>query len=94
MRTVARRGRRCQIPETLQGRGSLEKRYRDDAEKIPLEERDAQQQYDFTYRDFTNRSDPMNVLAERAFGKEKAKFMLDRRGGHVQMDADRGKWKT
>jgi hypothetical protein len=36
----------------------------------------------------------MNVLAERAFGAEQAKFMLDRRAGHVQMDADRGKWKT
>lgn len=69
-------------------------RWLDDAEKLPLDQRDAQQQYDFTYRDFTNRSDPMNVLAERAFGPEQAKFMLDRRGGHVQMDADRGKWNT
>ena len=69
-------------------------RWLDDADTLPLEQRDAQQQYDFTYRDFTNRSDPMNVLAERAFGAEQAKFMLDRRAGHVQMDADRGKWKT
>lgn len=69
-------------------------RWLDDAEKLPLEQRDVQQQYDFTYRDFTNRSDPMNVLAERAFGPEQAKCMLDRRGGHVQMDADRGKWNT
>jgi hypothetical protein len=36
----------------------------------------------------------MNVLAERVFGKEQAKFMLDRRGGLVQMQADRGKWGT
>ena len=68
-------------------------RWLDEAEKIPAGERDAQQQYDFTYREYTNRSDPMNVLAERVFTPEKAKFMLDRRGGLVQMDADRGKWK-
>jgi hypothetical protein len=36
----------------------------------------------------------MNVLAERVFGPEEGRYMLDRRGGHVQMDADRGKWKT
>jgi len=35
----------------------------------------------------------MNVLVERVFGKDQAQFMLDRRGGLVQMDADRGKWK-
>ena len=58
-----------------------------------MDERDAQQDYDFTYREYTNRSDPMNVLAERVFGQEQAKFMLDRRGGMVQMDADRGKWR-
>ncbi len=68
-------------------------RWIDEAEEVPMAERDALQTYDFTYRDYTNRSDPMNVLAERAFGAEQGKFMLDRRGGHVQMDADRGKWK-
>jgi hypothetical protein len=35
----------------------------------------------------------MNVLAEKVFTPEKAKFMLDRRAGIVQMDADRGKWR-
>ena len=35
----------------------------------------------------------MNVLVERIFGEEQGQFMLDRRGGIVQMDADRGKWK-
>jgi len=65
----------------------------EEAEETPMDERDAQQQYDFTYREYTNRSDPMNVLAERVFGEEQGKFMLDRRGGLVQMDADRGKWK-
>ena len=35
----------------------------------------------------------MNVLAERIFGKDQAQFMLDRRGGKVQMEAERGKWK-
>ncbi len=66
----------------------------DEAEEVPMEERDALQAYDFQYRDYTNRSDPMNVLAERVFGAEQGKVMLDRRGGHVQMDADRGKWKS
>ena len=68
-------------------------RWLDEAEELPLDRRDAQQQYDFTYREYTNRSDPMNVLVERVFGPERSKFMLDRRGGIVQMDADRGKWK-
>ncbi len=66
----------------------------DDAPRLAPEERAAQQKYDFTYREYTNRSDPMNVLAERIFGKEQAQFMLDRRGGKVQMDADKGKWKA
>jgi len=67
-------------------------RWLDEAEPLPPEQRAAQQAYDFTYRDFTNRSDPMNVLAERGFGREEAQRMLDRRGGLVQMEADRGKW--
>ena len=66
----------------------------DEAEKLPVEHRDAQQEYDFTYREFTNRSDPMNVLAERVFGAEGSQHMLDRRGGLVQMEADRGKWRA
>jgi len=66
----------------------------DDAPRLAPEERAAQQKYDFTYREYTNRSDPMNVLAERIFGKEQSQFMLDRRGGKVQMDADRGKWQA
>ena len=33
------------------------------------------------------------TLVDRVFGSEQAKFMLDRRGGIVQMDADRGKWR-
>ena len=68
-------------------------RWLDEAESLPVGQRDAQQQYDFTYREFTNRSDPMNVLAERIFGTEEQRRMLDRRGGMVQMEADRGKWK-
>jgi hypothetical protein len=66
----------------------------DEAPRLPPEQRKAQQAYDFTYREYTNRSDPMNVLAERVFGKEQAQFMLDRRGGKVQMQADQGKWRT
>lgn len=65
----------------------------EEATEVPVEERDALQNYDYTYREYTNRRDPMNVLAERVFGAEQGKFMLDRRGGQVQMDADRGKWK-
>ena len=42
----------------------------DTADKLPVEQRDAQQTYDFTYREYTNRSDPMNVLVERVFGPE------------------------
>ena len=68
-------------------------RFYDEAPRLSPEQRDAQQAYDFTYRDYTNRSDPMNVLAERVFGKEQAQFMLDRRGGKVQMQADKGKWR-
>jgi len=68
-------------------------RWLDEAEELPYDQRDAQQQYDFTYREYTNRSDPMNVLVDRAFGSEQAKFMLDRRGGTVQMEVDRGKWR-
>ena len=68
-------------------------RWVEEALEVPTEERDALQNYDFTYREYTNRSDPMNVLAERIFGADEAKHMLDRRGGQVQMDADKGKWK-
>jgi hypothetical protein len=68
-------------------------RWLDEAEELPPDRRDAQQQYDFTYREYTNRSDPMNVLVERTFGAERAQFMLDRRGGIVQMEADRGRWR-
>lgn len=68
-------------------------RFVDEAPALPPAQRDAQQQYDFAYREYTNRSDPMNVLAERVFGKEQSRFMLDRRGGLVQMAADRGKWR-
>lgn len=67
-------------------------RWLGEAEEIPAAERAAQQAYDFNYREYTNRSDPMNVLVDRTFGAERAKFMLDRRGGVMQMEADRGKW--
>jgi hypothetical protein len=64
-----------------------------DAEETAADERGALQDYDFAYREYTNRSDPMNVLVERIFGESEAQHMLDRRGGKVQMDADRGRWK-
>jgi hypothetical protein len=68
-------------------------RWVDEAEPLPMEQRDAQQQYDFTYREMTNRLDPMNVLVPPIFGAEEGQRMLDRRGGVVQMEADDGKWK-
>lgn len=68
-------------------------RWLDEAPALPLAERDAQQRYDFTYREMTNRMDPMNVIPQKIFGMEEAQRMLDRRGGLVQMQADRGKWK-
>ena len=67
-------------------------RWLDEAEPVAAEKRAALQDYDFTYRDYTNRKDPMNVIPQRIFGVEQAQYMLDRRAGHVQMDADRGKW--
>jgi len=68
-------------------------RWVDEAEPLPEEQRDAQQQYDFTYREMPNRLDPMNVLVPPIFGEEEGQRMLDRRGGIVQMEADNGKWK-
>ena len=68
-------------------------RWVDEAEPLPVDQRDAQQQYDFTYREMTNRLDPMNVLVSPIFGEEEGQRMLDRRGGIVQMEADDGKWK-
>lgn len=67
-------------------------RWLDEADEVPVGQRAELQDYDFMYREYTNRSDPMNVLVDRVFGEEKAKYMLDRRGGLVQMEADRGKW--
>lgn len=68
-------------------------RWLDEAEEVPMDEREEQQEYDFTYREYTNRCDPMNVLAERVWGPEMFQHLLDRRAGIVQMDADRGKWR-
>ena len=68
-------------------------RWVDEAEPLPVDQRDAQQQYDFTYREMTNRLDPMNVLVSPIFGEEEGQRMLDRRGGIVQMESDDGKWK-
>lgn len=66
---------------------------RADGSDRPAAERDAQQQYDFIYREMTNRMDPMNVIPQKVFGMEEAQWMLDRRGGLVQTAADRGKWR-
>jgi hypothetical protein len=65
----------------------------DAAEETSIDERDEQQNYDFTYREYSNRCDPMNVLASRVWGQDMFQHMLDRRAGIVQMDADRGRWK-
>jgi hypothetical protein len=63
----------------------------DEAEKDPLpeSERAAQQHYDFYVREMGYRTDPMNVLAQRAFGQAEFEKMLDLRCGMTQMAAAR-----
>ena len=59
----------------------------DEAERNPLPEaeRAAQQRYDFYVREQGYRTDPMNVLAQRAFGQVEFEKMLDLRCGMQQM---------
>jgi hypothetical protein len=62
-----------------------------DANPLPQSERLAQQQYDYTVREVGYRTDPMNVLAQRAFGQADFEKMLETRIGMQQIAATRGK---
>jgi hypothetical protein len=65
----------------------------DDADKAPLpdEERTAQQHYDYYVREIGYRTDPMNVLAQRAFGEPEFNRRLELRIGMQQIAATRGR---
>jgi hypothetical protein len=68
----------------------------DEAEANPLPEADraAQQHYDYYVREMGYRTDPMNVLAQRAFGDAEFQKMLDMRIGMTQMAATRRSTKS
>jgi hypothetical protein len=68
-------------------------RWVDEAGKDPLpeSERLAQQHYDYYVREIGYRTDPMNVLAQRAFGDAEFNRMLNLRIGMEQINATRGR---
>ncbi len=59
----------------------------DEADQYPLpeSERKTQQHYDYYVRETGYREDPMNVLAQRFFGEEEFRRMLDLRIGMQQI---------
>lgn len=59
-------------------------------EPLPLQDRLAQQHYDYYVREIGYRTDPMNILAERALGPEEFKRRLEMRIGLAQMADTRG----
>jgi hypothetical protein len=61
-----------------------------EANPLPESERLAQQQYDYTVRELGYRTDPMNVLAMRAFGQADFEKMLETRIGMQQIAETRG----
>ena len=65
----------------------------DEAETVPLSERDALQTYDLKVRELGYRNDPMNVLPIQIFGAEEANRMLEMRIGVDQIKAVSGRWK-
>ena len=65
----------------------------DEAETVPLSERDALQTYDLKVRELGYRNDPMNVLPIQIFGAEEANRMLEMRIGVDQIKAVKGRWK-
>ncbi|RMF98074.1 MAG: hypothetical protein D6727_03820 [Gammaproteobacteria bacterium] len=67
-------------------------RWLDEAEETPLEERAAQQRYDFTVRELGYRTDPMNVLPQKVFGPEEFERRLNLRIGMQQIEEARGRW--
>lgn len=62
----------------------------DEAPVVPQAERAALQHYDYTVRELGYRTDPMNFLAQRAFGQGEFERMLDTRIGMAQIAATRG----
>lgn len=69
-------------------------RWLDEAEEVPLEERAAQQAYDYTVRELGYRTDPMNVLPQRILGEKEFNRRLEMRIGTEQMAETRGRWAT
>jgi hypothetical protein len=69
-------------------------RWLDDAEELPVEQRAAQQAYDYTVRELGYRTDPMNVLPQKVFGQERFSQMLDMRIGTRQMAETRSRWAS
>jgi hypothetical protein len=65
-----------------------------EAHPLPATERLAQQKYDHYVREIGYRTDPMNVLAQRAFGPEEFKRRLELRIGTAQIEETRGKIAT
>lgn len=62
-----------------------------DRNPLPQHERLAQQRYDHYVREIGYRTDPMNVLAQRAFGPEEFQRRLELRIGLQQMTETRGR---
>lgn len=67
-------------------------RWLDEAEEVPVEERAAQQDYDYTVRELGYRTDPMNVLPQRVLGAEEFNRRLEMRIGTQQMAETRSRW--
>jgi len=68
-------------------------RWLDEAEEVPMEERAAQQEYDFMVRELGYRTDPMNVLPQKIFGEEEANRRLEMRCGMTQMAEVKDRYK-
>ena len=64
----------------------------DQAEELPIEERDQQQQYDYSVRELGYRNDPMNILPIQVFGEEEANRMLEMRNGTEQINETKNRW--
>jgi hypothetical protein len=67
-------------------------RWLDDAETVPVEERAAQQDYDYTVRELGYRTDPMNVLPQKVLGEAEFGKRLEMRIGTQQMAETRNRW--
>lgn len=67
-------------------------RWLDEAEETPVEERAAQQTYDYAVRELGYRTDPMNVLPRRIFGEPEFNRRLEMRIGTEQMVETRDRW--